>query len=291
MPCYREPNRGNKSGYYRNDFELTTLTLDPSAASEQTRIYQDTMHNKVDFIVAGTQKGGTSSMDAYLRTHPRISMAKEKKEVHFFNQDRFFQGKDIDYERYHAFFDMSSTSELVGEVTPAYMYCIPCPRRIWDYNSQLKILALLRDPVSRAYSHWNMQRERGIESLSFWDALQAERSRSRTLPQLEFNRFAYTDRGFYVAQLERIWQIFPREQTLILKSEDLWAAPAETLQKVSRFLAVEDFPEPAQLRVLAGSYQTTMAKREKSYLATLFAEEVRNLESLLGWDCSSWLSG
>ena len=126
------------------------------------------MHSvvKVGFLIAGTQKGGTSALDAYLREHPDICMANQK-EVHFFDNEAIFNGDNSDYAVYHAAFSLKTSQQLLGESTPIYMYWHAAPKRIWQYNPDMKFLIMLRNPIDRAYSHWNMERGRKRDSLSF----------------------------------------------------------------------------------------------------------------------------
>lgn len=185
---------------------------------------------KVGFVIAGTQKGGTSALDAYLREHPEICMA-DKKEVHFFDTEKYFQKEKVDYSVYHSFFSPKSSHTLLGETTPIYMYWYDSPRRIWQYNPSMKIIVILRNPIRRAYSHWNMERDRKADTVSFWEAIQHESNRCREALPYQHRVYSYVDRGFYSEQLRRVWTYFPKNQTLILKSEDLKANPRETLEK------------------------------------------------------------
>ncbi|MEP9410127.1 MAG: sulfotransferase domain-containing protein [Candidatus Brocadia sp.] len=249
---------------------------------------QDDGIKKVGFVIAGTQKGGTSALDTYLREHPEICMA-EKKEVHFFDNEKYFQNGKVDYSVYHSFFQPKSSHKLLGETTPIYMYWYDSPRRIWQYNPSMKIIIVLRNPIDRAYSHWNMQRDRNIDSLSFWDAIQREPERRRVALPYQHNRFSYIDRGFYSEQLRRIWTYFPKDQTLILKSEDLRMNPKEILEKVCHFLDLSYFRNVAVKDVHSRPYVSCMTHKEWEYLKFQFEYEVRNLERMLGWDCSDWL--
>jgi len=119
-----------------------------------------------------------SSLDAYLRTHPAICMAN-RKEVHFFDNERIFIQRDIDYSAYQTFFSPSPSQHLLGEATPIYMYWYDAPRRIWQYNPAMKIIVVLRNPIERAFSHWNMERDRNADSLPFFEAIQSESERCR----------------------------------------------------------------------------------------------------------------
>jgi hypothetical protein len=244
----------------------------------------------VDFIVCGTQKGGTTALDACLREHPEICMAR-KKEVHFFDNEDFFRKNRPDYARYHAAFDPCAPHKIVGEATPSYMYWRDAPRRIWEYNAQMKMIVLLRNPIERAYSHWNMQRQKQLEPLSFWDALHREQERCRSSLPYQNRRYSYVDRGFYLEQLRRLWEFFQKDQILILKNEDLRHDPRETMRKVCAFLGVSVSEGGKVKRVHVRAYASGMAERERQYLQSIYEFEIRQLERVLDWDCQDWLTG
>ncbi|TVM04152.1 MAG: sulfotransferase [Candidatus Brocadia sp. WS118] len=243
---------------------------------------------KVGFLIAGTQKGGTSALDAYLREHPEICMA-DKKEVHFFDTERYFQKVKVDYSVYHSFFSPKSSHKLLGETTPIYMYWYDSPRRIWQYNPSMKIIMILRNPIDRAYSHWNMERDRDVDHLSFWDAIQNESARCREAMPYQHRQYSYVDRGFYSEQLRRIWTYFPKNQTLILKSEDLRINPKEMLEKICLFLDLSCLHTVAIKKVHSRPYVSSLSRKEWEYLRLQFACEIRSLESILGWNCNDWL--
>jgi hypothetical protein len=119
---------------------------------------------KVAFVIAGTQKGGTTALASYLYEHPEIGMPTVK-EVHFFDTEDHFASAEVDYAKYHAYFDPAVRKRLLGDATPIYMYWDAAPPRIWQYNPAMKLILLLRNPITRAYSQWNMERERGSDPL------------------------------------------------------------------------------------------------------------------------------
>lgn len=244
---------------------------------------------KVNFVIAGTQKGGTSALTEYLRLHPGICMA-ERKEVHFFDNEEHFLKKPPDYKPYHAYFRPNPSTQLFGEATPAYMYWYSAPRRIWEYNPDMKLIMLLRNPIERAYSHWNMQRDRGKDSMSFYDALMRERQRCREVLPFQHKLYSYIGRGFYTEQIRRIWHYFPDTQTLIMKTEDMRAHPESTLRKIYEFLGVHPSKAAEPIDIHSRPYVTPLAEKEERYLENIFEFEIRQLERMLGWDCSDWLS-
>ncbi|TMI07027.1 MAG: sulfotransferase, partial [Betaproteobacteria bacterium] len=94
--------------------------------------------DKVGFVVAGAQKGGTTALDHYLREHPELCLP-QRKELHFFDTDRYFVTEPIDYGPYHAAFAPGPSQRLLGEVTPAYLYWPTAAERIARYNPAMKL--------------------------------------------------------------------------------------------------------------------------------------------------------
>lgn len=246
------------------------------------------MNKKVDFVVAGTQKGGTSALDMYLRKHPEICMASIK-EVHFFDREANFKD-NTDYSKYHAFFNPKPGHKLIGEATPVYMYWYDAPKRIWQYNPEMKFIIVLRNPIERAFSHWNMERRRNVDRMSFWDAIQNEQIRCREALPFQHKNFSYIDRGFYTEQLRRIWHFFPKEQTLIIKYENLRYNVRDTLKDLFGFLNLQMIQNVESMDIHSTSYISSMTEKEYDYLKNIFSLEVKELEYLLGWDCSTWIS-
>src|ERR1700712_3741069 len=150
---------------------------------------------KLDFLIIGTQKGGTSALDYYLRLHPGIEMGKQK-ELHFFDDEEIFKSKKVDYTVLESHFQVHS-DKICGEATPIYMYWQPCIKRIWEYNHKIKLIAILRNPVSRAYSQWNMEIQRKWDSGTFLDCIVNEEKKARESLPLQHRVYSYIDRGFY----------------------------------------------------------------------------------------------
>jgi hypothetical protein len=238
-------------------------------------------------MIAGTQKGGTTALFAYLRCHPEICMAKVK-ETHFFDREANFKKKRVTYAALHKHFT-PRRGQLLGEATPITMYWEAAPRRVWEYNPRMKIICILRDPIDRAFSQWNMYCQLGMEKLSFADALDQEAERCRAALPLQHRVYSYTDRGFYCEQIRRLWRFFPREQTLFLKNDDLRARHEETLNRVFDFLGVRRQPVEPQV-VDAPPSSSRMNVADRARLAELYEHEVRQLERLLDWDCRDWLA-
>jgi hypothetical protein len=244
---------------------------------------------RVDFIGCGSQKSGTTSLSYYLGLHPCIGLGI-RKELHFFNDYKFFSGPRPNYSFYHNQFIKQKKSRIYGEIHSAYMYEPNSRERIFRYNSKIKILGILRNPIERSFSHWNMQVRDGHESLSFFDALRQEGQRDRGLAPWHNWKFSYIARGYYTEQIRRIWRMFPPEQTMFIKSEDLRNDPEGTMTKVFVFLGMDPIPLSYTINYNEGGYEGTPSAEERAFLLSTFEFEIRCLERMLGWDCSSWLT-
>ncbi len=240
----------------------------------------------VNFVIAGVQKGGTSALAELLGKNHRIFMASPK-ELHYFDQDENYIG-DIEYKKYHSYFAGCARTQIAGEATPMYMYSYDAPRRMWEYNKKMKLIFILRNPIERAYSAWNMERYRNIENLAFIDALKSEIERRRMVLPSQHRNFSYVDRGYYSEQIRRVWNYFPKSQTFFIKTDDLMNNQQMTLNKVWDFLNVPSVQFKPIAKVFSTPYQKYMAKEEYEYLYKLFKLEICVLEDLLGWDCSDW---
>ena len=242
---------------------------------------------RLDFIVAGAQKSGTTALNYYLKRHPRIALPV-KKELHFFDNDQLFSSTDaVSYESLHKMFRPARPDSIAGENTPNYLYWPPALTRIRDYNSAIRLIILLRNPIDRAFSQWNMQRVRGIEPLDFLDAVRAEADRLAKLPSEKLRKFAYVDRGRYSTHLERALSLFPREQLLLVKYEEFRARQREIIAEVFQFLNLEPvFFRPIEAHDIP--YQRAIRTDEREFVFQMLREDIAKVEKLLKWDCANW---
>jgi hypothetical protein len=242
---------------------------------------------RVEFLVGGVMKGGTTALAAFLDRHPEIRVATGK-EAHFFDTDDHFRpGRRPDYDLYHRHFAPGPSTRLLGDATPMYVYWEPVPARVAAYNPRMKWILLLRHPVERAYSHWNMLHRSGEEPLDFAAAVAAEPERRPTMPD-RGRPFSYLDRGFYARQLRRLFAVVPRRQVLVLRSEELRRAHHATLRRVFEFLGVDPGVRVEPEVIHAHAYETPLPADLRRSLTARLADDVRDLEWLLGWDVSDW---
>ena len=239
---------------------------------------------RVDFVIGGTQKGGTSALDSFLRQHPEVCMPQTKKELHFFDRE----ADDTDYNKYHANFKPKPEHRVIGEASPIYMYWETAPYRIWKYNSKMKWILALRNPVERAFSAWNMETKRGKEKLPFAEAIEKEPGRCREALPLQHRVYSYVDRGFYAHQVRRLFNIFDKEKCLILLNEELRSDHKETLRRVFEFLGVDSSFVPREASVFEQEYPNKIDNQLRSSLIETFYFDIKELEKFLQRDLSKW---
>ena len=198
----------------------------------------------LDFMIIGTQKGGTKALYQFLRQHPEIGMSS-RKEVHLFDAPEYsgdWTPEQID-ERYRPFFEHCPDARIRGEATPIYLYFPEIAGELARYHPQLKLIVLLRDPVERAISHYYMEWNRNWEHRPLWQALLLEPFRLRRCKDPRADRSAmrvdsYRARGLYSRQLRNLYRHFGRDQVLLLRHGDLRERHDETLRRVFTFLGV-----------------------------------------------------
>ena len=242
---------------------------------------------RVDVVVGGVQKGGTTALDLALRRHPAMRMPAVK-EPHWFDDDLRFAAGAPDFAPYHALWREGLASGLCCDCTPSYLWWPGAAERLRDYNPDLRWILLLRDPSERAYSHWNMQRTRGTEALAFRDALAAEPARLASSPPRDRRNHSYLSRGYYAQQLERLFALFPREQVLVLRSDRLRDDFATTVGTVLDFLGLEPLSSPVAESAHEGRYDAPLAPEDRAWLVARYDADLRALERLLGWDLADW---
>jgi hypothetical protein len=158
------------------------------------------------------------------------------------------------------------------------------------YNPEIRIIVILRDPVERAYSHYCMSVVRGLESLSFGQALRREGARlawsDNPAPRDAFLREAsYVSRGLYADQIENLLRWFAWDRTLILRNEELPWEHEATLRRVHAFLGLAPCAPPRQV---GAQEKTSIPPSERAFLSALSEPEISRLEALLQWDLSHW---
>jgi hypothetical protein len=249
---------------------------------------------KVDLMIAGVQKSGTTALFRYFLGHPDLTGASVK-ETHFFDDETTVDWSAPDYDRYHKFFPPEKENTLWFEATPIYIYWPRSLERIRDYNPDIRLIFLFRDPIERAWSHWCMQYARGIETLDFQSAIRYGRSRLRShvATPREWRVFSYVERGFYADQVARVRSLFSREQVLFLPSQCLLRDPDCTLRRITTFLGISPFRSVQAEKVNVRAkvpYPSICRPDDIAYLREIYAAELSRFETLTDIDVSGWLT-
>ena len=243
---------------------------------------------RVGFLIIGTQKAGTSALEHHLKQHDQIGTARHK-ELHFFDRETFYGLGDLAYYFYERKFDFSTKKEIYGEATPIYLYWEGCARRIWKYNPDIKLIAILRNPISRAFSSWNMERGRGNDELDFMSAIERERERVKSALPFQHRLFSYVDRGFYSEQIRAYRRYFDDEQMLFIKYEDFKKDQEQWVKEVVKFLGLDVGRinyEP--MVVNHRPYSSEMPQAAREHLQSVYQHDIKEVEKLLGWNCDDW---
>ncbi|WP_034059154.1 sulfotransferase family protein [Lacinutrix jangbogonensis] len=244
---------------------------------------------KIDFIVGGTQKGGTTALDYYLRKHPQIGMA-ESKELHFFDNEGVFSNAKIRYSNYENRFDFKSKKKIYGEATPIYIYWKPSCDRIWEYNPNIKLIFILRNPITRAFSHWNMEFDKNSDKETFSNAIRNESNRIKESLPLQHRVYSYIDRGLYSEQIKRYKRYFPDNQLMFIKYEEFNTNQEKILFDIFNFLGVNPNEFTFERKTVhKREKHSHISKEDNEYLQSRFKYDIHKVEEILGWNCSDWL--
>lgn len=246
-----------------------------------------------NFLVIGAQKAGTSSLYKYLLQHPAILPAYQK-EIHYFTLPELYS-KGQKWYRGHFPTKLMRGQRLTGEASPSYLFFPLVPQRVHQMMPTTKLIVLLRDPVARAFSNYHHQVRRGLETLSFEEAIEQEPARladdlQKTIINPHFHslnlaHYSYLLRGDYITQLKRWQQFFPAEQMLILKSEDFYANPQQTVTQAATFLKLPEWqPNPAIFKQYNPGVYDKMLPQTRLRLSRYFQPANEALYEYLGRD-------
>lgn len=248
-----------------------------------------------NYLVAGAQKSGTTSLWAYLSEHPNVEPPM-CKEMSFF--DRNYQ-RGLNWYRMH--FPLASdgpATTLTGESTAYYMFHPLAPERIARTLPNVKIILMLRNPVDRAFSHYQLKVRRDREPLSFEEAIDAEEERlkgehKKLLANPRYyspnhDRYSYLARGIYADQISRWQQFIPPERLLILESGEFFKQTDQIFAQVVDFLGLPSWAPRQFGNRFPGRYQERMNNAARERLIDYFRPHNERLYQLLGrrfsWD-------
>ncbi|MGM0407604.1 MAG: sulfotransferase family protein [Bacteroidota bacterium] len=262
--------------------------------------------NKPNFLIIGAQKSGTTSLHYYLSQHPLL-VGTRPKEIHYF--DRWINfGYDINWYERH-FNHMFPKNKLFFETTPNYIYHESIAKQLALHYPNLKLILVLRNPIERAFSAWNMYHSFFISDKerfsrksriphspnpvhlyyyknrnvfpSFKEAIELELD---VIIKNGFEEPAILRRGLYAKQIKKYYKHFSREQILIIGFKDLVNDTETTLNKIYTFLDVPKYPmaklniEPRHAR----KHIASLSAEDQKFVENYFTEPNKELFQLIG---------
>jgi hypothetical protein len=241
---------------------------------------------RLGLIVGGVQKAGTTSLFGYLSAHPGL-LPPRRKELHHFDNEMLDWSEPQRTAIERAF--PVDGGRIGFEATPSYLFWPRALERIKAYDPAIRLILVFRDPIERAWSHWRMEVARGDETLSFGEAIRDGRARlTGTGDVRALRHYSYVERGLYAGQLGRALALFPREQMLLLRSNDLRSDPASVLRRVAEFLDIEAFRQLPPRLDHAGSAGGSPAKEDVEYLRILYRADVLEFARISGLEVRDW---
>jgi hypothetical protein len=257
------------------------------------------------FFILGAAKAGTTSLHMYLDQRPEICMSNPKEPFYF--EGEYDRGPTFLFNKY---FSHWSGQRIVGSARHRDLYLPYVPQRIHTFNPAAKLIAILRNPVARAVSHWWFWYSRRFEKLSLAESLRADLERIASGKLLkepaEIETYTntleadgkgcyrtYLDSGYYYDQLLRYIELFGKDQLRIILLEDLANNPKQVTAMLLDFLGADaEYARDMQYPVLNQSMpgmDRHLDEATESWLIRHYKPHNQNLERLLhrslaGWD-------
>lgn len=277
---------------------------------EKEYLWIELMKNSFpSFLIIGAQKCGTTALYKYLSLHPQIIVPRGgRKEIHFFDFDERYN-KGILF--YHSMFPELEIKQISFDASPSYIFYPYVPKRIYEYNKDIKMICLLRNPIERAFSAYQMYKllyekdkdwlykygtRLGItiktnklndESYSTFHAFIEEEMDA--ISKEEKPVYQILERGYYAKQLRNYYNFFKKEQILIYNTDDLRNSTKEVLDEMQEFLEIENYSyKPEEIApFFEGNYRDAMEEKSRLLLDNYYKQYNKELFDLLhvdyGW--------
>ncbi len=252
------------------------------------------------FAIVGVQKGGTSTLSVTLNQHPLVCQPPTK-EAHYFDDETIAWGTpDQLRSQAHAYAAprRAAQHQLVGDATPTYLYWPHALERMQAFNAEMPLIAVFRDPLERLFSHWVMLRSRNLawpdwpDFLTEWPHTSLPNDVPTDVRMMRWRHMTGLARGFYGEQLSRGFDLFPREQWLLLDLRSMLGDFEATIDRTTDFLGLPRFdPVPPLKNWHAGAERiqgTAPTTADIVRLGELYATDLALFEQLSGIDTSGW---
>jgi hypothetical protein len=233
---------------------------------------------RLDFIGIGASKSGTTWIAEVLGKHPEVYYPETRKELWYFNNRLPFDYKTPNphygrpYLWYHEFFTNAKVGQVCGEITPSYLSMPNTCEDIYKYNPDVKIFVVLRNPIDRTFSQYLFSQQNGIDSYNTFEEA------------IKSNPEKFIEESLYAKNIQRFYDIFPKNQVKVLFFDDLKKDKEIFLNELYQFLGVSSFfEEEMNKRVnegqqvknksigrLIGKVQTLVYSKQLSFLIPIF---------------------
>ena len=250
-----------------------------------------------DFLIIGAQKCGTTSLYNHLSQHPNVGAAFEK-EVRYFNNH---YSKGVNWYKAHFPTNLYKTLKtlkdphrfVTGEGEPSYLPNPVVPQRVLGLTPDVKMIVMLRNPVDRAYSHYQHRYVRNQEIRTFEEACDADKevlkNGWKNMPTEDYIRlghshYSYLPRGLYFEQIRTWMEVFPKDRFLIITAEDFFADTQSIFDEVLAFLGLPEHRLEERKRHNVGKYTQPMSQAMRFDLASYFQPHNQILCEYLGRD-------
>lgn len=255
-----------------------------------------------NFLIIGTMKAGTTSLYSYLSQHPQVYMSPIKEPRFFALEEAELSARQTNEHKavwessvtrladYIALFDEVTDETAIGEASPIYMaWSNKAAPRIKHYIPDAKLIAILRNPVDRAYSHFSHNVKVGVEqSTDFAEALRLDEIHQQ---------WWYKKQGFYAMLLEPFRELFTEEQIKLFRYEDFQRDSVGVLREIFKFLEVDDhFVPDISVRYMQSPNKLVDEKKEqltsmlREQLVEEFRADIQELQDQFGLDLTEWLT-
>jgi len=240
---------------------------------------------KFDFVGIGTKKSGSSAMWKFILQHPNVY--SEHVDYGFSKEPNYFNTMDRNdlptkFDTLFDYWNAAPENQLLGEFTITYIESPKALQEIKNHNDNVKILAILRSPVDRFYSEFNMHNNIKME----W---RDQQSVEMFLRRSDWQDHSHIKKSLYADKIKTVYEIFDREQVHFVKYENFLNEPQQTMNRVFAFLGVNpELYTHNDTKVHTIPYIESLQQESRSKLVEFFLKDITETESLLQWDCHDW---
>lgn len=224
---------------------------------KKIQIFTSPARKTPEFLIVGAQKAGTSSLYNFLKLHPQVQMPRVK-EIHYFDNN---YSKGLDF--YKSYFPLKINKRITGEASPYYLFHPLVPQKVFNSFPAMKIIVILRSPVSRAISHYKHNVRLGIEKRSLLECFDFNKEYELIKNEeikikngaIDYSfihqHYSYLSRGFYSAQLNNWMNCFNPNNILLINFDKLVEKPSNETGRMFNFLGISsilnhEFPKKNQ---------------------------------------------